>query len=93
MQITASTEAQSNNSTKKKTEKKKCRSGEGKMPGKAWQEQGKLFHIAAEIASMFVCSFVRLFVCLLICSFVRQFACLFVSVCPPPFDAVLAVQS
>lgn len=50
------------------------------MPGKAWQEREKLFHIAAKIASMFVCSFVRslvrLFVCLLICSFVRLFVCL-----------------
>jgi len=69
MQITASTEAQSNNS-------KKCQGGEGKMPGKAWQEREKLFHIAAKIASMFVCSLVRLFVCLLICSFVRLFVCL-----------------
>lgn len=85
MQITASTEAQSNNS-------KKCQGGEGKMPGKAWQERENFFILQQKLRQcLFVRSFVRWFVCLFACLFVRLFACLFVSVCPLPFDAVLAV--
>lgn len=53
---------------------KKKKNKEGK--GKAGQESEKLFHIAAEIAPMFVRSF-RWFVCLLISSFVRRFVCVF----------------
>lgn len=46
------------------------------MPGKAWQEREKLFHIAAKIASMFVRSFVRWFVCLPAYLFVCSPVCL-----------------
>jgi len=75
MQITASTEAQSNNSTKKRQKRKNVGVGKEKCLEKRGRSRENFFILQQKLRQ---CLFVRSFVCLFACLFVRLFASLLV---------------